>query len=52
MARFLSIILIGLFCKISILEPSTLVANNVSFSSIYVEGNKRISTKQSLIIQD
>ena len=43
MARFLSIILVGLFCKILILEPSTLDANNVSFSSISVEGNKRIS---------
>ena len=43
MARFLSIILVGLFCKILILEPSTLDANNVSFSSISVEGNKRLS---------
>ena len=43
MAKFLSIILVGLFCKILIFVPSTLVANNLSFSLISVEGNKRIS---------
>ena len=42
MARFLSIILVGLFCKILILEPSTLDANNVA-SAHFTEGNKRIS---------
>ena len=43
MAKFLSIILVGLFFKILIFEPSTLFAKNLSFSSISVEGNKRLS---------
>jgi outer membrane protein insertion porin family len=43
MAKFLSIILVGLFFKILVFEPSTLIAENLSFSSISVEGNKRLS---------
>ena len=43
MVKFLSIIFVGLFFKILIFEPSTLVADNLSFSSISVEGNKRLS---------
>ena len=43
MAKFLSIILVGLFFKILIFEPSTLIADNLSFSSISVDGNKRLS---------
>lgn len=43
MAKFFSIILVGLFFKILVFEPSTLVAENLSFSSISVEGNKRLS---------
>ena len=43
MTKFLSIILIGLYCKILIFEPSILLANDLSFRSISVEGNKRLS---------
>ena len=43
MVRFLSIILVGLFCEFVILEPAILLAKNVSFSSISVEGNERLS---------
>ena len=43
MAKFFSIILVGLFFKILVFEPSTLIAENLSFSSISVEGNKRLS---------
>ena len=43
MAKLLSVILVGLFFKMLIFEPSTLVADNLSFSSISVEGNQRLS---------
>ena len=43
MAKLLSVILDGLFFKMLIFEPSTLVADNLSFSSISVEGNQRLS---------
>ena len=43
MAKFLSIIIIGLFYQICLFEASTLLANTFSLSSISVEGNKRIS---------
>ena len=43
MAKLLSIILVGLFFKMLIFEPSTLVADNLRFSSISVEGNQRLS---------
>ena len=43
MVRFLSIILVGLFCEFVILEPAILLAKNVSFSTISVEGNERLS---------
>ena len=43
MAKYLSIILVGLFLKSLFFEPSILVANNLSLSSISVEGNKRLS---------
>ncbi len=43
MAKFLSIILVGLFLKSLFFEPSLLFANNLNLSSILVEGNKRIS---------
>ena len=43
MAKFLSIILIGLFSKYLFFEPSAWLQIPLRFKSISVEGNKRIS---------
>jgi len=43
MAKFLSIFLIGFFCHIFLLEPTSLNASTFRLSSIVVDGNNRIS---------
>ena len=43
MKKILSIILLGFFYKILILEPSVVEANTFRLNSISVEGNNRIS---------
>ena len=43
MVKFLSIILVGLSFKILIFQPSALIADNLTFSSISVEGNERLA---------
>ena len=52
MAKFLSIILVGLFFKILIFEPSTLIADNLSFKDQFqLRAIREYQTKLSLIIQ-
>ena len=43
MAKFLSILLVGLFFQIYLIEPTVLQANTFRLNSVLIEGNKRIS---------
>ena len=43
MKKFLSVLLLGFFCKVAILQPSYLEAKTFNLNTISVEGNDRLS---------